>query len=98
MKEYIKLINHVLENGIEKKEYENVELIFLGEGPTKKSLEQYVKELNLSKYISFKGNVSNVSHFLKTSNIYLHTANYEPLDAAKFEYKWQWAYKEKFEK
>lgn len=29
---------------------------------------------------------------------YLDTANYEPLDEAKFEYKWQWAYKEKFEK
>ena len=29
---------------------------------------------------------------------YLDTANYEPLDTAKFEYKWQWAYQEKFEK
>lgn len=27
---------------------------------------------------------------------YLDTANYEPLDEAKFEYKWQWAYQEKF--
>lgn len=29
---------------------------------------------------------------------YLDTANYEPLDTVKFEYKWQWAYREKFEK
>lgn len=29
---------------------------------------------------------------------YLDTANYEPKDEAKFEYKWQWAYREKFEK
>ncbi|ADC91549.1 saccharopine dehydrogenase [Mageeibacillus indolicus UPII9-5] len=29
---------------------------------------------------------------------YLDTANYEPLDTAKFEYKWQWAYREKFAK
>lgn len=29
---------------------------------------------------------------------YMDTANYEPLDTAKFEYKWQWAYHEKFEK
>ena len=29
---------------------------------------------------------------------YLDTANYEPQDTAKFEYKWQWAYREKFEK
>lgn len=35
---------------------------------------------------------------LETKTNYLDTANYEPKDVAKFEYKWQWAYKEKFEK
>ena len=34
---------------------------------------------------------------LQTKTDYLDTANYEPLDTAKFEYKWQWAYREKFE-
>src|SRR5690606_8000690 len=29
---------------------------------------------------------------------YLDTANYEPKDEAKFEYAWQWAYRERFEK
>ena len=29
---------------------------------------------------------------------YLGTANYEPKDEAHFEYSWQWAYKDKFEK
>ncbi|MBC5689963.1 saccharopine dehydrogenase family protein [Mediterraneibacter sp. NSJ-55] len=28
---------------------------------------------------------------------YIDTANYEPEDTAKFEYKWQWAYRERFE-
>ena len=28
---------------------------------------------------------------------YLDTANYEPREEAKFEYKWQWAYRERFE-
>ncbi len=28
---------------------------------------------------------------------YVDTANYEPEDTAKFEYKWQWAYRERFE-
>lgn len=28
---------------------------------------------------------------------YLDTANYEPLEEAKFEYSWQWAYKKRFE-
>jgi saccharopine dehydrogenase (NAD+, L-lysine-forming) len=35
---------------------------------------------------------------LATGVHYLDTANYEPLDTAKFEYKWQWDYKERFEK
>ncbi len=35
---------------------------------------------------------------LATGVSYLDTANYEPKDVAKFEYSWQWAYKEKFEK
>ena len=29
---------------------------------------------------------------------YLDTANYEPPDVAKFEYKWQWAYRDRFAK
>ena len=35
---------------------------------------------------------------LATGVSYLDTANYEPKDVAHFEYSWQWAYKEKFEK
>ncbi len=33
---------------------------------------------------------------LETGVNYLDTANYEPKDEAKFEYKWQWAYQDKF--
>ena len=33
---------------------------------------------------------------LETGVGYLDTANYEPKDEAKFEYKWQWAYRDKF--
>ena len=33
---------------------------------------------------------------LETGVSYLDTANYEPKDEAKFEYKWQWAYQERF--
>lgn len=33
---------------------------------------------------------------LSTKVDYVDTANYEPLDTAKFEYKWQWDYQEKF--
>lgn len=33
---------------------------------------------------------------LETKTSYLDTANYEPKDEAKFEYKWQWAYQDRF--
>lgn len=35
---------------------------------------------------------------LETRTNYVDTANYEPTDTAKFEYKWQWDYRERFEK
>ena len=35
---------------------------------------------------------------LATKTHYIDTANYEPEDTAHFEYSWQWAYKERFEK
>ncbi len=35
---------------------------------------------------------------LETKTNYMDTANYEPEDTAKFEYSWQWAYRERFEK
>jgi saccharopine dehydrogenase (NAD+, L-lysine-forming) len=34
---------------------------------------------------------------LETGVNYLDTANYEPPDEAKFEYKWQWAYQERYQ-
>lgn len=34
---------------------------------------------------------------LETKVHYIDTANYEPEDTAKFEYKWQWEYRERFE-
>ena len=33
---------------------------------------------------------------LATKTHYLDTANYEPIDEAKFEYSWQWAYQDRF--
>ena len=34
---------------------------------------------------------------LETGVDYLDTANYEPIDEAKFEYSWQWSYRDSFE-
>ena len=35
---------------------------------------------------------------LETKTDYLDTANYEPRDEAKFTYKWQWPYHDKYKK
>jgi saccharopine dehydrogenase (NAD+, L-lysine forming) len=35
---------------------------------------------------------------LETGVAYLDTANYEPLEEAKFEYSWQWAYQARYKK
>ena len=35
---------------------------------------------------------------LKAGAHYLDTANYEPIDEAKFEYHWQWVYQDRFER
>ena len=35
---------------------------------------------------------------LETGVAYLDTANYEPLEEAKFEYSWQWAYQDRYKK
>ena len=42
--------------------------------------------------------ISIMEACLRTKTHYVDTANYEPEDTAKFEYKWQWAYREAFEK
>jgi saccharopine dehydrogenase (NAD+, L-lysine-forming) len=34
---------------------------------------------------------------LRTGTHYLDTANYEPRDVAKFEYSWQWAYRDRYQ-
>tara|TARA_B100000963_G_scaffold250622_1_gene219598 strand:+ start:574 stop:1680 length:1107 start_codon:yes stop_codon:yes gene_type:complete len=53
-------------------------LIFLGDGPLQKKIKSQASELDLEKNVKFKGNVDNIIPFLNSSNIYLHTANYEP--------------------
>lgn len=42
--------------------------------------------------------ISIMEACLRTKTHYVDTANYEPEDTAKFEYKWQWAYRKAFEK
>jgi glycosyltransferase involved in cell wall biosynthesis len=51
----------------------------LGDGPNKSKLVVKSKQLGLENNLFFHGNVNNVEEFLWKSDIYLHTATYEPL-------------------
>ncbi|MDB9733871.1 glycosyltransferase [Porticoccaceae bacterium] len=59
------------------KEDSNLELIFLGDGPSKNSLKGLSKKLGISSKIYFLGNVSNPFYYLKRSNLFVLNSEIE---------------------
>jgi glycosyltransferase involved in cell wall biosynthesis len=55
-----------------------VELDFIGDGPTRPRVEALVRQLGLDSSVRFRGNVDDVERWLWRSDLYLHTAWYEP--------------------
>ena len=62
-----------------------------------KLIESYKPNLVLNLALPYQ-DLTIMEACLKTKVDYVDTANYEPEDTAKFEYSWQWAYRERFEK
>ena len=60
-------------------------------------MKSYKPDIVLNLALPYQ-DLSIMDACLEAGVSYLDTANYEPEDTAKFEYKWQWAYREKFEK
>lgn len=60
-------------------------------------INEFKPEMIINMALPYQ-DISIMEACLKTGVHYLDTANYEPKDEAKFEYKWQWAYKEKFKR
>ena len=58
-------------------------------------LKQFQPEIVINVALPYQ-DLTIMDACLEAGVNYLDTANYEPLDEAKFEYKWQWAYQEKF--
>ncbi len=52
---------------------------FLGDGPLKPEVEKRAIELGVINQCHFIGNVDKVEEYLWQSNVYIHTATYEPL-------------------
>lgn len=59
-------------------------------------IQQYEPKLVINVALPYQ-DLPIMDACLETHTHYLDTANYEPKDVAKFEYSWQWAYKERFE-
>ena len=55
------------------------EILLLGDGPLLEDVKAYAEKLNLHQRMIFKGNVEKVEDYLKESDIYIHSATYEPL-------------------
>lgn len=53
--------------------------LFLGDGPQKTEVQNRAKVLGISNQCHFLGNVENVEEYLWNSDVYVHTATYEPL-------------------
>ncbi|MET1756581.1 saccharopine dehydrogenase family protein [Novosphingobium sp. RD2P27] len=62
---------------------------------TSKLIESIGPELVVNLALPYQ-DLAIMDACLATGTHYLDTANYEPRDEAKFEYKWQWAYQDKF--
>ena len=60
-------------------------------------LNDYKPELLINVALPYQ-DLTIMDACLEAGVNYMDTANYEPKDEAHFEYSWQWAYKEKFEK
>ena len=60
-------------------------------------LKDYKPELLINVALPYQ-DLTIMDACLEAGVSYLDTANYEPKDEAHFEYSWQWAYKERFEK
>jgi glycosyltransferase involved in cell wall biosynthesis len=53
-------------------------MILVGDGDQKTEIEKYIKQNNLADYFELPGFVDDVENWLSQSDIYLHTAIYEP--------------------
>ncbi len=60
-------------------------------------IEEFKPEMVINVALPYQ-DLTIMDACLATGVHYLDTANYEPPEVPKFEYKWQWAYKERFEK
>lgn len=57
----------------------NIELILIGDGEKNKELKKITEDYQLEEKIKFKGIIGNPEEFLRKSDIYIQSSNYEGL-------------------
>jgi saccharopine dehydrogenase (NAD+, L-lysine-forming) len=62
---------------------------------TTRLIQEFRPELVINVALPYQ-DLTLMEACLRAKASYLDTANYEPPDVAKFEYKWQWAYQDRF--
>ena len=69
----VEVISNLKEKGVKTKIY------FLGDGPTRHEVTKKAIQFGVMDSCFFEGNVENVEKYLWDSDIYIHSAKYEPL-------------------
>ncbi len=59
------------------KKYDELEIIFLGDGEERENIKRYTKEIGLNNKIHFLGNVKNPYYYLNNSYLYISTSSSE---------------------
>lgn len=67
------------------KEDKNYKLLLVGDGELKKSIENKVKELNLTKYVIFTGSTNNVNEFYQAMDLFVLPSKYEGMPVSLIE-------------
>ena len=68
-----------------KDEKENSKLIFIGDGPYKKQILDFVKKENLEEDVMVLGNKNNINEYLQAMDIFIFPSKYEGLGIAAIE-------------
>lgn len=65
------------------KQYPEIRLVLVGDGELLSDIKNKVNQKGLTDYVSFTGNISNVEDYLKSSDVFLISSDYEgmPLSA-----------------
>ncbi len=75
----VNVVSSLVKKGI------SVQLTLLGDGKDFEKIKTHVSEHALSEFICMPGNVNNVEDYLSNSDIYVHSATYEPFGLALLE-------------